>query len=65
MIGGRRSPAGRAEIEAAAAADDFGARMRAQVLGEVYVARFIETAGEIARLEHRAQHRGWIARIGA
>ena len=39
--------------------------MRAQILGKCDVARLVECAGEIARLEHRAQHRGRIARIGA
>ncbi len=35
MIAVRRDGAGRTEIEAAAAADDLGARMRAQILGEM------------------------------
>ena len=39
--------------------------MRAQIFGECNVARLVEGADEIARLEHRAQHRGGIARIGA
>ena len=65
MIAVRRYRAGRTEIEAAAAADDLRARMRAQVFGEINVARLVEGAGEIARLEHRAQHRSRIARIGA
>ena len=39
--------------------------MRAQICGEVDVARLVEGADEIARLEHRAQHRRRIAGIGA
>ena len=65
VVAGGRDRAGRAEVEAAVAADDAGARMRADVLGEGDVARLVEGADEIARLEHRAQHRGRIARIGA
>ena len=65
VIAGRRDRAGRTEIEAAAAADDLGTRMRAQVLGEGDIARLVEGADEVARLEHRAQHRRRIAGIGA
>ena len=65
VIAGRRDRAGRAEIEAAVAADDLRARMRAEILGEGDVARLVEGADEIARLQHGAQHRGRIARIGA
>ena len=39
--------------------------MRAQVLGEGDVARLVEVAGQVARLQHGAQHRGRIAGIGA
>ena len=39
--------------------------MRAQILGEINVARLVECLGEIARLEHRAQHHRGIARICA
>ena len=65
MIAVGRDRAGRTEIEAAAAADDLGARMRAQVLAEIDVARLVEVADEIARLEHGAQDRRRIAGIGA
>ena len=65
VIAVRRDGAGRAQVEAAAATDDLGARMRAQVCGEIDVARLVEGAGEIARLEHRAQHGCRIARVGA
>ncbi len=65
MIAIGRNRAGRTQIEAAAAADDLGARMRAEIFGENNVARLVEGADEIARLEHDAQHRGRIARIGA
>ena len=65
VIAVRRNGAGRTQIEAAAAADDLGARMCAQILGKIDVARLVEGAGEIARLEHGAQHRRRIARIGA
>ena len=39
--------------------------MRAQIFGEGDIARLVEGAGEVARLQHRAQHRGRVARIGA
>ena len=39
--------------------------MRAEILGERDVARLVEGADEIARLQHRAQHRRRIAGIGA
>ncbi len=65
VIAGGRDRAGRAEIEAAGAADDVGARMRAEVLGEGDVARLVEGADEVARLEHRLEHRGRVAGIGA
>ncbi len=56
--------AGRTEIEAAPAAHDARARMRAQILGEGDVARLVETADEIARLQHRAQHGLRVVGIG-
>jgi len=65
VIAVRGDGTGRAEVEAAAATDDLGARMRAQILGEINVARLVECPGEIARLEHRAQHHRGIARICA
>jgi hypothetical protein len=57
--------AGRAKIEAACAADDLRARMRAQPLGEGNVTWLVEGADEIAGFQNRAQHRGGTARIGA
>ena len=65
VIAGGRDGAGRAEVEAAGAADDLGARMRAEVLGEGDVARLVEGADEVARLEHRLEHGGRIAGVGA
>ncbi len=61
---GRDGPC-RAEIEAAGAADNARARMGAQILCEGDVARLIETADEVARLEHRLEHGRWIAGVGA
>src|SRR5665213_3157689 len=49
--------ASRTQIETAAAADDLAARMRAQILGKRNITRLVESAGEIAGLEHRAQQR--------
>ncbi len=65
MIAIRCDRPGRAEIEAAAAADNLGARMRAQVLGVGDVARLVETAGQVARLQYHTQHRRRVAGIGA
>ena len=39
--------------------------MRAEIFGEGDVARLVEAADEVARLEHGAQHRGRIVRVGA
>ncbi len=39
--------------------------MGAEILGEGDVARLVESADEIARLEHRREHGGRIAGIGA
>ena len=64
-IAGGRDRARRAEIEAARAADDARARMGAEVGGEVDVARFVEGADEIARLQYGLEHGGAIAGIGA
>ena len=61
---GRDRP-GRAEIETAGAANDARARMGAQILGESDVARLIETADEVARLEHRLEHGRQVLGIGS
>ena len=55
--------AGRAEIEAAVAAREFRARMRAQFGGEIDVLRLVEAADEVAGLQHRAQHCGGVLGI--
>ena len=65
MVAGGGDGAGRAEIEAAPAADDLRARMGAQVIGEIDVARLVEIPDEIARAQHRPQHRRRIAGISA
>src|SRR5271166_6467812 len=65
VIPRRCDGAGRAEVEAAAAADNLRARMRAEVGGEGYVARLVEAADEVARLEHGAEPAGAVAGIGA
>ena len=39
--------------------------MGAQIGGEIDIARLVETADEIARPQHRPQHRAGIARSGA
>ena len=65
VIAVRRDRAGRAKVEAARAAHDLRARMRAQVLGEFDVARLVERAGEIGGTHDGAQHRGGIVRVGA
>ena len=39
--------------------------MGAEILGEGDVARLVEAADEVARLEHRREHGGRIAGIGA
>ena len=65
MIASRRDRAGRAQVETAAAADDLRARMRAQIGVEIDVARLVERAAQIARLEDSAQHRRRIGRVGA
>ena len=39
--------------------------MGAEILGEGDIARLVETADEVARLEHRLEHGGGIAGIGA
>ncbi len=65
VIAGRRDRAGRAEIEAARAADDARARMRAEIRGEGDIARLVERADEVARREHRLEHGGAVAGVGA
>ena len=64
VIAGGRDGAGRAEIEAAGAADDLGAGMSAEILGEGDVAGLVEGTDEIACLEHGAKHGRRIAGIG-
>src|SRR6202034_552687 len=64
MISGRRNGAGRAKVEATCAADDLRARMRAQMLIETDVARFVEGTDEVARLQYDTQYRRGVARIG-
>jgi hypothetical protein len=64
MIARRRDGAGRAKIEATGAADDPGTRMSTELFGECNVARLVEGADQIARLEHRFEHCCWIARVG-
>src|SRR5262249_48347499 len=56
---------GWAEVEATRAADDLRARMGTKILGKGDVARLIEAADEVARLEHRLEHGRRIAGIGA
>src|SRR5439155_5887580 len=64
MIAGGGDRAGRAEIEATRAADDLRARMGAKIFGEGDIAGLVETAEEVARLEHRLEHGRRIFRIG-
>src|SRR5262245_62584804 len=59
-----RDRAGRAEIEAASAANALRARMGAQVGAEMNVTRLVERTDEIARLHDRSQHCGSVAWIG-
>jgi len=54
-----------AQVEAAMATHDLGARVRADVGGEVDIPGLVERAGEVARLEHGAQHGRGIGRVGA
>ena len=65
VVTGRSNCASRAEIETAAAANDLRARMCTQIFAESYVTRFVKGPGEVARLQHRAQNRCSIPRIGA
>ena len=55
----------RAEIETPPAADDVRARMGAEVIGEIDVARLVEISDEIAGAQHRPEHRRRIAGVGA
>ena len=65
MIAYRRNGAGRAKIEAARAAGNLRARVGAEVRFESDIARFGESADEIARLQYCLQQRRGMARIGA
>src|SRR5260370_21230389 len=65
MIARRRDGARGAKIEAAIAADDPRARVDAEILGKGNVARLVESADEMACLEHWPKHAGGIAGIGA
>jgi hypothetical protein len=65
MVSGGRDRTGGAEVEAAAAADNARARMRAELLREFDVARLVERADEIARLEHGAQRARRVLGVGA
>ena len=38
--------------------------MRAEIRGEIDILRLVEVSDEVARFEHRAQHRCGIPRIG-
>ncbi len=64
VIAGGRDRAGRAEVEAARAADDVRARMGAEVRGEGDVAWLVEAAHEVARAEHRLEHGCRVGGIG-
>jgi hypothetical protein len=64
MIARGRDRARRAEVEAAVTTHDLGARVRADVGGELDIARLVERAGEVARLEHGAQHGRGIGGVG-
>src|SRR5271154_6184060 len=65
VITSGRDRTGRAEVETTTTADDVRARMRAKFLIKFDVARLVEGAGEIARLDDRAQNGSSIARISA
>ena len=65
VIARRRDGAGWTKVEAAAAADDFRARMDAEFRGESDIPRLIESADEIARAQRGHQHGSGIAGIGA
>src|SRR5512133_1354104 len=64
VIAGGRDGAGRADVEAAGAADDTRARMRAELGVEIDEARLVELADEMACRKQDALDRRWIARIG-
>src|SRR4051794_23247559 len=63
VIAGRHNRTGGTEIETAIAADDLRARMRADIFGESNVARLVEIADKIARLQYRLEYRGRIVGI--
>src|SRR5215510_2885571 len=65
VIPRRRDRPSRAEIEATAAANDAGARMRTQILGEGNVTWFVERTGKISRLQHCAHDRNGITGVSA
>ncbi len=63
-VASRRDRAGRAQVEAAGAADLARARMGAQVGMEIDIARLVEGADEIGRLEQQLLYRDGIDRVG-
>ena len=65
MVASWRDGARGAEIEAARAADDPGARMGAQSGVEHDIPGLFEGADEVSRAEDRSPHRGGVAGIGA
>src|SRR3984957_8159212 len=64
MVSGRHDGAGGAKVEATCAAGDLRARMRAQMLAETDVARFVEGTDEVTRLQCDTQYRRRVAGIG-
>src|SRR5262249_49118178 len=64
MIARRRDGARRTQIEAAAAADDPGTRMGAEIGRERDIARLGEPADEITGAQDGIKHRRAVARIG-
>src|SRR5439155_22442582 len=65
MVARRYNGAGGAKIETARAAGNLRPRMGAELWIESDIARFDESADEVARLQDRLQHRSRVARIGA
>jgi len=65
MIARRRDGPRGAKIEAAIAADDPRARMDAEILGKGNVAWLVESADQIACLEHCPKHARGIAGVSA
>src|SRR5260370_35416975 len=64
MVAGRHGGGGRGKVEATGGRDDLRARMRAQMLVEGYVARFVEGTDQITRLQYDTQYRRRVAGIG-